>query len=109
MSRAAAYAESGQSHDLVADLARRYCTHPSCITRHIIKGWTDKRTGEVIRPEGVVRSPGRWLIPKGSYERFLARIAAARQGAVAPADPDVSAARQRQLDRVERELAAAGF
>jgi hypothetical protein len=102
-------ADSPPLHDTVADLARRYRTHPSCITRHLIKGWTDKRTCITYRPEGVLRGPGRWYVPAGAYEDFLRRVAAARMGTPAPDSPAASAARERELARVDAELESIGI
>ena len=66
-------------------------------------------TGQKIVVEGVTRSPGRWLVEKGSYERFLQRIAESRRGLTAggpppPPIPAPTAAAARRHARVEAEL-----
>src|SRR4051794_27612813 len=99
----------GRRYFRLSELAHVYRIHPATLTRHLVKGVVDSRTGETIRPEGAIKTPGRWLIPAGSYERFLERVTASRQGIATPSAPSASLARERELARVDRELAHAGI
>jgi hypothetical protein len=90
----------------VAEEARRWNKHPSAIIRYVTSGWTDRKTGETIRPEGAIRTPGEWLIPEGALEEFFARVTAARQSVAAPPSQQATQARQRVLDQVDAELDA---
>jgi hypothetical protein len=92
-------------------------THPSTIYRWITIG-VHLRGGEVVRLEGA-RIGGRWLTSAEAIQRFVERLTL---GTVADANdaladepvanaPPVrrSQRRQQELDRIDRELDAAGI
>lgn len=94
------------SYQTVPDAGRPIGVHPATITRWILRGVLDPRTGTRIKLEAV-RTPGKWLVPEGAVDRFLAAVTAARTGK--PAKVDISAARERELAAVDSELQAIGL
>jgi hypothetical protein len=85
-------------------------THISTPLRHITKG-IELPSGEVVRLEGA-RLGGRWITTVEAVQRFVERLTAATLGEYMPAEPSTvrpSARRQRELDRVDRELDKAGI
>jgi hypothetical protein len=85
-------------------------THISTPLRHITKG-IQLAKGEVIRLEGA-RLGGRWITSVEAVQRFMDRLTA---GALADSSETSASTihttkqRRRELDRVQRELAEAGF
>jgi hypothetical protein len=106
MTLVTAAADSRRRYLRLAEVARAWGRNPATITRHLLRGVIDRQTGEVIRPEGVIKTPQCWLIPEGAYEEFLERVTAARLGTTGPS---VGARRQGEQDRVNRELDREGF
>jgi hypothetical protein len=84
-------------------------THISTVLRHITRG-TRLPGGEVIRLEGA-RLGGRWITSVESIQRYIERLTAVSLGdEPCPALPmRTSVRRQRELDRVHRELDKAGI
>jgi hypothetical protein len=81
-------------------------THPATVSRWITTG-VKAADGTRVRLEAV-RSPSGWKVSRDAVDAFLARLTALALGDEAEsaesADAPVSAARQRHLDRVDREL-----
>jgi hypothetical protein len=84
-------------------------THVSTIHRWITRG-VRLTSGEVVRLEGA-RLGGRWITSVQAMERFMARLTAGALGDATTNAPIIRTTRQRrrELDRVDRELAEAGF
>jgi Helix-turn-helix domain len=104
-----ATAELAPAYLTIAEVAHLIGVHPATITRWVLKGFVDPTTGHRVMPEGIRRTPGRWLIPPGSIELFLERLAAARQAKPAQNTPGVDAARERELASVDARLQAIGL
>jgi hypothetical protein len=81
--------------------------HPATVTRWIMRG-VALRNGGRLRL-AATRTPGAWLVSDEALEHFLAALTADRTGEPVPAPPSATAARRRELARVEAELDAAGF
>ena len=83
------------------ELARRYDVHVSTINRWRLRGIKG------VRLE-TARIGGKSVTSLEAGDRFNEAVTAAADGAPAPR-PETDAARERRLERVERELAAAGI
>jgi hypothetical protein len=85
-------------------------THISTVLRHITRG-TRLPCGETVRLEGA-RLGGRWVTTREAVQRYVERLTASALGddssASAPTIRTTSR-RRRELERVDRELAQAGF
>jgi transposase-like protein len=101
-----AIAVSTPDYETVSAVARRYGVDPSAVVRWLQRG--TRVSGGRIRPEGVIRTPGKWLIPVGAIEAWLERVTAAQQGVPAPT-PQPDRARERQIAAAEARLTAAGI
>jgi hypothetical protein len=85
-------------------------THISTVLRWITKG-VKLANGEVVRLEGA-RLGGRWTTTIEAVERFMQRLTTGALGDVPSANtPPARTTRQRrrELERVDRELDAAGL
>ncbi len=85
-------------------------THITTPLRHITKG-IRLANGEVIHLEGA-RLGGRWITSVEAVQRFIERVTAGALGNSSKADASTIRTpeqRRRELDRVDRELAEAGF
>jgi len=65
------------THCTLADAARTYRVHPVTLVRWIKRGHRSPKTGETTKLEAI-GTPGRWLIPDGAVDRYLAAVTAAR-------------------------------
>jgi Protein of unknown function (DUF1580) len=85
-------------------------THISTPLRHITKG-VRLANGVVVRLEGA-RLGGRWITSVEAVQRFMERLTAGALGDHSKADASsvrTTQQRRRELDRVDQELARAGF
>jgi hypothetical protein len=82
-------------------------THPATLCRWITHGVRLCDGSRLKLP--AVKSPGGWLVTPEDLDTFLDALTKDRLGEPAPTPPSATAARQRELDRVSHELAAAGF
>lgn len=104
-----ATAGTSPAYQSIADAARPVGAHPATLTRWILRGVRDPRNGGRIKLEAI-RTPGRWLVPEGAVNRFLAEVTAARTGEPAAAAVAAQkAARDQELARVRAELDALGI
>jgi hypothetical protein len=79
-------------------------THVSTIIRHITLG-TRLPSGEIVRLEGL-RLGGRWVTSQEAIQRYVERLTSAALGSTetGEAPPVRSAARERELVAIDREL-----
>ena len=85
-------------------------THISTLLRHITRG-VRLVNGEVVRLEGA-RLGGRWITSVEAVQRFMERLTSDALGDASKANTTpirTTQQRRRELDRVDRELADAGF
>jgi hypothetical protein len=82
-------------------------SHPSKVVRHIIRG-AKQKDGSRLKLKAT-RFPGGWGVTQEDFDQFIAALTADRMGEAAPAPLRSPGRRQRDLDRVDRELAEMGL
>ena len=84
--------------------------HISTVLRHITKG-VRLPSGEIVRLEGA-RLGGRWITSVEAVQRFMERLTGCMlndPGTASPSTIRTTRQRRRDLERVDDELAQAGF
>lgn len=100
-----AAAEPAPTYQAVPDALRPYGYHSATGIRWILRGVVHPRTGERIKLKAI-RAPGKWLVPQGAVDRFLAAVTEARTGQRAGITPKASHTEHAAADAA---LTAAGW